>query len=69
MADRLKDQVALITGASAEDYDELVDTNVRSTFLFTRHAVPVMVRQQSGTVLMISSMAGVYGFAGEEPLA
>jgi NADP-dependent 3-hydroxy acid dehydrogenase YdfG len=49
----------------AEDYDELMDTNVRSTFLFTRHTVPVMLRQKSGTILMISSMAGVYGFGGE----
>jgi 3-oxoacyl-[acyl-carrier protein] reductase len=50
---------------SAEEFDELMDTNVRSTFLFTRHAVPVMLRQKSGTILMVSSMAGVYGFGGE----
>jgi NADP-dependent 3-hydroxy acid dehydrogenase YdfG len=50
---------------SAEEYDEMVDSNVRSTFLFTRHAVPVMIGQREGLVLMISSMAGVYGFAGE----
>jgi NADP-dependent 3-hydroxy acid dehydrogenase YdfG len=43
----------------------MVDSNVRSTFLFTRHAVPVMIGQREGLVLMISSMAGVYGFAGE----
>lgn len=50
---------------SAADYDEMMDTNVRSTFLFARHAVPVMLKQKSGTILMISSMAGVYGFGGE----
>jgi NADP-dependent 3-hydroxy acid dehydrogenase YdfG len=50
---------------SAADYDEMMDTNVRSTFLFTRHAVPVMISQKSGIILMISSMAGVYGFGGE----
>jgi NADP-dependent 3-hydroxy acid dehydrogenase YdfG len=50
---------------SAEDYDELMDVNVRTTFLFTRHAVPIMLAQASGTILMISSMAGVYGFSGE----
>jgi 3-oxoacyl-[acyl-carrier protein] reductase len=54
-----------LVDTSAEEYDELMDTNVRSTFLFTRHAVPVMLRQQAGTILMISSMAGVYGFGGE----
>jgi hypothetical protein len=42
-----------------------MNTNVRSTFLFTRHAVPVMLKQGEGLVLMISSMAGLYGFAGE----
>jgi NADP-dependent 3-hydroxy acid dehydrogenase YdfG len=50
---------------SADEYDELMNTNVRSTFLFTRHAVPLMMEQGSGTILMISSMAGKYGFAGE----
>lgn len=54
-----------LVDTSAADYDQMVDVNVRSTFLFTRHAVPVMQKQKSGTVLMISSMAGVYGFAGE----
>ena len=50
---------------SAEEYDDLMDTNVRSTFLFTRHTVPVMLKQKQGTILMISSMSGIYGFAGE----
>jgi hypothetical protein len=43
----------------------MMDTNVRSTFLFTRHAVPMMLAQRSGTILMISSMEGIYGFGGE----
>src|SRR5260221_4120638 len=42
-----------------------MDTNVRSTFLFTRHTVPIMLRQKQGTILTISSMAGIYGFGGE----
>ncbi len=50
---------------SAQEYDEMMDSNMRSTFLFTRHAVPVMIEQGAGTILIISSMAGVYGFAGE----
>ena len=54
-----------LVDTSLDDYVEMMDTNVRSTFLFTRHAVPVMIEQQDGLVLMISSMAGVYGFPGE----
>lgn len=54
-----------LVDTSADEYDELMDSNVRSTFLFTRHAVPHMLERGRGTVLMISSMAGLYGFAGE----
>jgi 3-oxoacyl-[acyl-carrier protein] reductase len=54
-----------LVDTSAAEYDEMMDANVRTTFLFTRHAVPVMIRQGSGTILMISSMAGIYGFPGE----
>ena len=31
-----------LVDTSAEEYDELMDVNVRTTFLFTRHAVPIM---------------------------
>lgn len=54
-----------IVDTNPVDYDEMMDTNVRSTFLFTRYAVPLMIEQGSGTILMISSMAGIYGFAGQ----
>jgi short-subunit dehydrogenase len=54
-----------LVDTSADEYDEMMSSNMRSTFLFTRHAVPVMMTQGTGIVLMISSMAGLYGFAGE----
>ena len=54
-----------LVDTSAEEYAEMMDSNMRSTFLFSRYVVPVMIKQKSGIVLMISSMAGVYGFAGE----
>ncbi|HEX2996134.1 MAG TPA: SDR family oxidoreductase [Anaerolineales bacterium] len=54
-----------LVDTSAAEYDEMMDSNVRSTFLFTRYAVPQMIKQGSGTILMISSMAGIYGFGGE----
>ena len=54
-----------LVDTSADEYDELVDTNLRSTFLFTRHVAPGMIERKSGTILMLSSMAGIYGFAGE----
>ncbi len=54
-----------LTDTSAQDYDEMMDSNVRTTFLFTRHTAPLMIEQKSGIILTISSMAGIYGFAGE----
>ena len=54
-----------LVDTSPADFDEMMDSNVRTTFLFTRFAVPHMIERRSGTILMISSMAGIYGFAGE----
>lgn len=50
---------------SASDYDAMMSTNMRSTFVFTRHAVPVLLRSGAGSIINVSSMAGVMGFAGE----
>jgi len=54
-----------LVDTSVEDYDAMMDNNMRSSWLITRHVVPVMVKQNDGLVLLVSSMAGVYGFAGE----
>lgn len=54
-----------LVDTTAADYDEMFLTNVRSTFLFTRYVTPHMLERRSGTILMISSMAGIYGFPGE----
>jgi 3-oxoacyl-[acyl-carrier protein] reductase len=50
---------------SLEDYVKMMDSNMRSTFVFTHQVVPHMIRERQGLILMISSMAGKYGFAGE----
>lgn len=50
---------------SADDYDSMMTTNMRSTFLFTRHIVPVFLERRKGSIITIASMAGVIGFAGE----
>lgn len=49
----------------AEEYDQMMDINVRSGFLFSRHAAPLMIAQRSGTILFVSSVAGLAGIAGE----
>lgn len=54
-----------LADTSLEEYDQLMNTNMRSTFIFTRQVVPQMLLQKHGTILMISSMAGLYGFANQ----
>jgi 3-oxoacyl-[acyl-carrier protein] reductase len=54
-----------LADTSLAEYDEMMDSNMKSTWLITRHTVPVMIKQKEGQILLVSSMAGVYGFAGE----
>ncbi|HEV2235256.1 MAG TPA: SDR family oxidoreductase [Ktedonobacterales bacterium] len=54
-----------LVDTSAGDYDAMMDTNMRSTFVFTRHAVPIMIERGAGSIINLASMAGVMGFAGE----
>lgn len=50
---------------SVEEYDSLMDANMKSGFLFSRYAAPLLIEQKSGTILFISSIAGLQGAAGE----
>jgi NADP-dependent 3-hydroxy acid dehydrogenase YdfG len=50
---------------SAEEYDALMDSNMKSSFLFTRHVAPVMMAQKRGEILFVSSVAGLQGYPGE----
>ena len=50
---------------SADEFDDLLRANLRSSFLFARHAAPPMIAQRSGTILFISSVAGLQGAPNE----
>lgn len=54
-----------LVDTSLADYEEMMDGNVKSSWLIARHVTPVMIEQKDGLILFVSSMAGVYGFAGE----
>jgi 3-oxoacyl-[acyl-carrier protein] reductase len=54
-----------LVDTSAAEYDALMDSNMKSSFLFARHAAPRMIAQRSGQILFISSVAGLKGYAGE----
>lgn len=48
-----------------DDYDWMMNTNMRSTFLVTHAFLPQMLERKSGSVIIVSSQAGVRGFATE----
>jgi 3-oxoacyl-[acyl-carrier protein] reductase len=55
----------LIMMMSEEDWDAVLDTNLKGVFNVTKPAVAIMVRQRRGSVLNISSISGVVGMAGQ----
>jgi len=54
-----------LVDTTVEDYDELMNSNMRSSFLFTRAVAPHLIAQRGGSVVFISSVAGLAGAANE----
>lgn len=55
----------LLLRMSEEDFDTVVATNLRSTYLCTKTALRSMVRARWGRVISIASVAGIHGNAGQ----
>jgi 3-oxoacyl-[acyl-carrier protein] reductase len=55
----------LLVRMKDEDWDQVLDTNLRGVFLMTRAAGKVMMRQRSGRIINISSTAGAMGNPGQ----
>ena len=55
----------LVMRMNAEDWDEVLTVNLRGTFLPTRFAIPLMVRQRYGRVVNVSSVVGLSGNPGQ----
>jgi NAD(P)-dependent dehydrogenase (short-subunit alcohol dehydrogenase family) len=53
------------TDCTLKDYDDIMDTSMRSTFVFTSAVVPIMKQQGHGLILQIASQAGLRGFTRE----
>ena len=49
---------------SVQEWDRLIDTNLRGTFLVTKFTLPHMIKKKSGTIVNVSSIAGKNAFAG-----
>ena len=50
---------------SEEDWDSVIDTNLKGVFNFTKPVVSAMLRQRSGSILNVSSISGLTGMPGQ----
>ena len=55
----------LILRMSVEDWNLIMDVNLRSVFNYTKAFAPMMMKQRSGSIINISSIVGLNGNAGQ----
>lgn len=54
--------MATVLETTPEDWDRVLNTNLKSIYFFSRAAIPVMQRQGGGAIVNTASEAGVVGF-------
>jgi NAD(P)-dependent dehydrogenase (short-subunit alcohol dehydrogenase family) len=50
--------------ASVEEYDQIVDTNLKGTWMGCHYVAPVMMEAGGGVIINIASVHGISGLAG-----
>lgn len=55
----------LLLRMKEEDFDKVIDVNLKGTFNCAKHASMVMLKQKSGKILNISSIVGITGNVGQ----
>ena len=55
----------LLVRMNVEDWDEVMDTNLRGAFLCTKAVLRFMLKQRGGRIVNIGSLSGLAGNAGQ----
>ena len=55
----------LLLRMTAEDWDRVIEVNLRGAFLCTRYVMPHLIRRRQGRVINISSVVGLGGNPGQ----
>lgn len=55
----------LLPRMSEENFDAVINVNLKGVFNMCRHASGAMIKQRGGRIINVSSVAGVYGNAGQ----
>lgn len=56
---------ALLYNMTAEQWDEVLDTNLGGTFATTKAVLPVMMQQRRGAIVNVASLSGLHGVVGQ----
>lgn len=56
-----------IVDCTEEEWDLVLNTNLKGTFLMTKSVLPTMIAQKSGFILNIASQAAKYGYPNAGP--
>jgi 3-oxoacyl-[acyl-carrier protein] reductase len=59
----------LLMRMKEEDWDEVIDTNLKSVFNITKSVQRIMLKQRQGSIINLSSVVGVEGNAGQSNYA
>ena len=55
----------LLVRMSEEQFDTVIQVNLKSVFNMTHHTARLMMKRRSGRIINITSVAGLYGNAGQ----
>jgi 3-oxoacyl-[acyl-carrier protein] reductase len=55
----------LMVRISEEDWDDVLETNLKGTFLMMKHAVRSMIKRRAGRIINITSVVGLAGNKGQ----
>jgi NAD(P)-dependent dehydrogenase (short-subunit alcohol dehydrogenase family) len=54
-----------VAAITEEDWDRIIDVDLRGVFLCMKHEIPLMLKQGGGAIVNTSPGAGVKGIAGQ----
>lgn len=59
----------LLMRMKEEDFDKVIEINLKGTFLVTKEVIPYMMKKREGSIINISSVVGLVGNAGQSNYA
>ena len=56
---------AIVATMSDDEWDQVLDVNLKGTFLMSKHIIPIFLGKRYGRIINISSIGGALGISGQ----